>query len=82
MMNFTEDLFLSKWSILTRSGRVQQLSEHNFQRKIAEISKITEKNHSCIYMTAQFPDRHSNESVNAKHVTYLQNFCNSKIDLE
>jgi hypothetical protein len=29
---------LSKWSFLTCSGRVQQLSENNFQRKIAEIS--------------------------------------------
>jgi hypothetical protein len=29
---------LSKWSFLICSDRIQQLSEFNFQRKIAEIS--------------------------------------------
>jgi hypothetical protein len=29
----------------TRSYLVQQLSENNFQRKIAEISYVTEKDH-------------------------------------
>jgi hypothetical protein len=29
---------LSKWSFLTCSEHVQQLSENNFQKKIAEIS--------------------------------------------
>ena len=35
---------LSKWSFFTCSDHVKQLSENNFQRKITEISKITEKN--------------------------------------
>jgi hypothetical protein len=39
---------LSKWSFLTCSDHVQQVTENNFPRKIEESSQITEKNHPCI----------------------------------
>jgi hypothetical protein len=54
-------VFATVYDFLIRVIPVYVLGVFATVYEIAEISKITEKNHSCIYMTAQFPDRHSNE---------------------